>query len=91
MVDTAGTLTKAADLMIEQGANSVRAICTHGIFSGEAYARIDNSNLEEIVITNTIPRKHLSNKVKEISVADLFASTISSALSNKSISDNFIC
>ena len=91
MVDTAGTLTKAADLMIEQGANSVRAICTHGIFSGEAYSRIDNSNLEEIVITNTIPRKHLSNKVKEISVADLFASTISSALSNKSISDNFIC
>tara|TARA_B100000674_G_C37801060_1_gene896477 strand:+ start:166 stop:1098 length:933 start_codon:yes stop_codon:yes gene_type:complete len=91
MVDTAGTLTKAADLMIEQGANSVRAICTHGIFSGEAYARIDNSNLEEIVITNTIPRKHLSNKVKEISVADLFANTISSALSNKSISDNFIC
>ena len=58
---------------------------------GEAYSRIDNSNLEEIVITNTIPRKHLSNKVKEISVADLFASTISSALSNKSISDNFIC
>ena len=91
MVDTAGTLTKAADLMIEQGANSVRAICTHGIFSGEAYERIDNSNLEEIVITNTIPRKHLSNKVKEISVADLFASTISAALSNKSISDNFIC
>ena len=91
MVDTAGTLTKAADLMIEQGANSVRAICTHGIFSGEAYKRIDNSNLEEIVITNTIPRKHLSNKVKEISVADLFASTISSGLSNKSISDNFIC
>ena len=91
MVDTAGTLTKAADLMIEQGANSVRAICTHGIFSGEAYARIDNSNLEEIVVTNTITRKHLSNKVKEISVADLFASTISSGLNNKSISDNFIC
>ena len=76
MVDTAGTLTKAADLMIEQGANSVRAICTHGIFSGNAYEKIDKSSLLEIVVTNTIPKKHLSNKVKEISVADLFARTI---------------
>ena len=91
MVDTAGTLTKAADLMIEQGANSVRAICTHGIFSGNAYEKIDKSSLLEIVVTNTIPKKHLSNKVKEISVADLFARTILSGLQNKSISDNFIC
>ena len=91
MVDTAGTLTKAADLMIKQGANSVRAICTHGILSGNAYQRIEKSALEELVITNTIPRKHKSKKVKEISVAPLFADTISSVLSNKSISDNFIC
>ena len=91
MVDTAGTLTKAADLMIEQGANSVRAICTHGIFSGNAYEKVDKSSLLEIVVTNTIPKKHLSNKVKEISVADLFARTILSGLQNKSISDNFIC
>ena len=91
MVDTAGTLTKAADLMIEQGATSVRAICTHGVLSASAYQRIDDSKLEELVITNTIPKTHKSIKVKEVSVADLFASTISSGLSNQSISDNFIC
>ena len=91
MVDTGGTLTKAADLMIEQGASSVRAICTHGVLSASAYQRLEDSNLEELVITNTIPKTHKSNKVKEISVADLFASTISSGLSNESISDNFIC
>jgi ribose-phosphate pyrophosphokinase len=91
MVDTAGTLTKAADLMIEQGATSVRAICTHGVLSANAYQRIDDSKLEELVITNTIPKTHKSIKVKEVSVADLFASTISSGLSNQSISDNFIC
>ena len=91
MVDTAGTLTKAADLMIEQGANSVRAICTHGVLSASAYQRLDDSKLEELVITNTIPKTHKSSKVKEVSVADLFASTISSGLSNQSISDNFIC
>ena len=91
MVDTAGTLTKAADLMIEQGAASVRAICTHGVLSASAYQRIDDSKLEELVITNTIPKTHKSIKVKEVSVADLFADTISSGLSNQSISDNFIC
>ena len=91
MVDTAGTLTKAADLMIQQGANSVRAICTHGVLSSSAYQKIDDSVLEEIVVTDTIPKSHKSDKVKEISLADLFANTISSGLSNKSISDNFIC
>ena len=91
MVDTAGTLTKAADLMIKQGANTVRAICTHGVLSGNAYQRIEDSSLIELVITNTIPKKHKIRKVKEISVADIFADTISSVLSNKSISDNFIC
>ena len=91
MVDTAGTLTKAADLMIEKGAASVRAICTHGVLSGNAYQRIDDSKLVELVITNTIPKTHKSSKVKEISVANLFANTISSGLSNQSISDNFIC
>ena len=91
MVDTAGTLTKAADLMIKNGANSVRAICTHGLFSANAYDRIEHSKLEEVVITDTIPKEHKSNKVKELSVADLFASTIKSGLNNKSISDNFIC
>ena len=91
MVDTAGTLTKAADLMIEQGANSVRAICTHGVLSKDAYEKVEASQLEELVITDTIPKQHKSNKIKEISVAELFASTISSGLANKSISNNFIC
>ena len=91
MVDTAGTLTKAADLMIQKGAASVRAICTHGVLPSNAYQRLDDSKLVELVITDTIPTIHKSSKVKEISVANLFANTISSGLSNQSISDSFIC
>ena len=91
MVDTAGTLTKAADLMITQGASSVRAICTHGLFSANAYERLENSKLTEIVVTDTIPREHKSSKIKEISVAVLFADTIKRIHDKKSISENFIC
>ena len=91
MVDTAGTLTKAADLMIAQGASSVRAICTHGLFSANAYERLENSQLTEIVVTDTIPREHKSSKIKEISVAVLFADTIKRIHDKKSISENFIC
>ena len=91
MVDTAGTLTKAADLMISQGASSVRAICTHGLFSADAYERLENSKLTEIVVTDTIPREHKSSKIKEISVAVLFADTINRIHDKKSISENFIC
>ena len=86
MVDTAGTLTKAADLMITNGASSVRAYCTHGILSKDAYQKLDNSKIEELVITNTIPKVHKSTKVREISVADFFASTIKSVVNNESIS-----
>ena len=86
MVDTAGTLTKAADLMIENGASSVRAYCTHGILSGEAYSRIEKSNISELVITNTIPRLHESLKVREVSVENFLANTIKAVVSNKSIS-----
>ena len=89
MVDTGGTLTKAADLMIESGATSVRAYCTHGILSGTAYQRLDNSNIAELVITNTIPKTHNSSKVREISVADFFAQTITSVVKNESISDKW--
>ena len=89
MVDTGGTLTKAADLMIESGATSVRAYCTHGILSGTAYQRLDNSNISELVITNTIPKTHNSSKVREISVADFFAQTITSVVKNESISDKW--
>jgi len=91
MVDTAGTLAKASDLMINQGASSVRAICTHGLFSANAYERLENSQLTEIVVTDTIPREHKSSKIKEISVAALFADTIKRIHDKKSISENFIC
>ncbi len=89
MVDTAGTLTKAANLMIEKGANSVRAYCTHGVLSGKAYENLNNSKIEELVITNTIPKEHKSEKVREISVAKLFAQTIESAIKNESISEKW--
>ena len=89
MVDTGGTLTKAADLMMESGATSVRAYCTHGILSGTAYERLDNSSIAELVITNTIPKTHSSSKVREISVADFFAQTITSVVKNESISDKW--
>lgn len=91
MVDTAGTFAKASDLMINQGASSVRAICTHGLFSANAYERLENSQLTEIVVTDTIPREHKSSKIKEISVAVLFADTIKRIHDKKSISENFIC
>ena len=63
MVDTAGTLTKAADLMIERGAKSVRAICTHALLSGNAYERVENSKLKELIVTDSIPQKKESKKV----------------------------
>jgi len=90
MIDTAGTLTKAADLMMEMGANSVRAVCTHGVFSGSAYKRIEESKLIEIAVTDTIPKKHESSKVKEISIANLFASSIDAVLKNESMSKHFL-
>ena len=90
MVDTAGTLTKAAELMKDLGANSVRAICTHGVFSGPAYQRLNDSVLEEIVVTDTIPKDHLSNKINVLSIADLFANSIDAVLKNESISKNFL-
>jgi len=89
MVDTAGTLTKAADLMLKKGATSVRAYCTHGILSGTAYERLDASSISELVITNTIPKSHNSNKVRQVSVASFFAQTINSVVNNESISDKW--
>lgn len=86
MVDTAGTLTKAADLMIDKGASSVRAYCTHGVLSKDAYEKLDKSAISELVITNTIPKQHKSNKVREVSVAPFFAKTIQSVVNNESIS-----
>ena len=90
MVDTAGTLTKAADLMMERGALSVRAICTHPILSGNAYDNINNSKLEELIVTDTIPIKPLSDKIKVLSCADLFAQVMDKVHNNQSISSKFV-
>lgn len=90
MVDTAGTLTKAADLMMERGALSVRAICTHPILSGKAYDNINNSKLEELIVTDSIPVKPLSKKVKVLSCANLFADVMDKVHNNKSISSRFV-
>tara|TARA_B100001093_G_scaffold423910_1_gene416954 strand:+ start:2125 stop:3057 length:933 start_codon:yes stop_codon:yes gene_type:complete len=90
MVDTAGTLTKAADLMKERGAISVRAICTHALLSGDAYDKIENSNLKELIVTDSIPSRISHNKVKVLSCAPLFAEVMHNVHSNKSISSKFI-
>ena len=90
MVDTAGTLTKAADLMMERGALSVRAICTHAILSGNAYEKLDNSQLEELIVTNSIPLKGDHPKIKVLSCAELFADVMKKVHSNESISSRFI-
>ena len=91
MVDTAGTLTKAADLMMENGAASVRAMTTHPILSGEAYEKIENSKITELIVTDTIPLKKQSDKIKVISVADLFADIMKKVTNHESISEAFIC
>jgi len=90
MVDTAGTLTKAADLMIERGALSVRAICTHPILSGNAYERLENSKLEELIVTDSIPLSQESSKIRVLSCAELFADVMQKVHQNKSISSKFI-
>ncbi len=90
MCDTAGTLTKAADLFMEKGAKSVRAFCTHAILSGPAYERIENSSLTELIVTDTIPLKQHSSKIRVLSVADLFADIIHGMVNNESISSHFI-
>jgi ribose-phosphate pyrophosphokinase len=91
MVDTAGTLTKAADLMMDNGANSVRAMTTHPILSGEAYERIEKSKLTELIVTDTIPLAKTSPKIKVISVADLFSDIVRKVTNHESISEAFIC
>lgn len=90
MCDTAGTLTKAADLFIEKGAKSVRAFCTHAVLSGPAFERIENSKLTELIVTDTIPLKQKSDKIRVLSVADLFSDVIRRMVNNQSISSHFI-
>lgn len=90
MVDTAGTLTTAADLMMERGAITVRAICTHPILSGTAYERIEKSKLQELIVTDSIPLKKDSRKIRVLSCADLFADVMQRVHQNRSISSKFI-
>tara|TARA_R110002072_G_scaffold114541_15_gene244652 strand:- start:888 stop:1820 length:933 start_codon:yes stop_codon:yes gene_type:complete len=90
MIDTAGTLTKAADMLIEEGALSVRAYCTHGVLSGKAMERIENSKLEELIITDTIPQENLPEKIKVISIAELFSDVMKKVHNHESISSHFL-
>jgi ribose-phosphate pyrophosphokinase len=90
LVDTGGTICKAADMMMERGALSVRALCTHPVLSGQAYENIEKSQLTEMIVTDTIPLKRECSKIKVISVADLFAKVINSVHKYESISNNFI-
>ncbi len=88
--DTGGTLVKAAALLKEKGARTVRALITHPVLSGNAYENIENSVLEELVVCDTIPLKHESSKIKVLTVADLFAIAIRNAYENKSITSLFV-
>ncbi len=89
LVDTAGTICKAASLLKENGAKSVRAVCTHPVLSGKAYENISNSVLEEIVVTDTIPLKENISKIKVITVSNLFAKAIRKIHDRESISSLF--
>jgi ribose-phosphate pyrophosphokinase len=90
MVDTAGTLTKAAEMIMEKGALSVRAMTTHPILSGAAYDRIENSILTELVVSDTIPLKNQSDKIKVVSCAPLFAKVMHNVQQNESTSWQFL-
>jgi len=92
MVDTAGTLTKAANMMADMGALSVRAFAAHAVLSGSAYDRINASKLTELIVTDTIPLDPAADtrKITVLSVADLFADVIRNVSENRSISENFI-
>ena len=90
IVDTAGTITKAADIMTAAGAKSVRACASHCVMSGNANDNVQNSTLEEIVFTDSIPYSNRCAKVKQISVADMFAETIRRVVYNQSISAQYL-
>ncbi|MEJ6674766.1 MAG: ribose-phosphate pyrophosphokinase [Polaribacter sp.] len=90
MIDTGGTLAHAANLMMERGAISVRAICTHPILSGDAYEKIENSGLTELIVSDTIPLKKQTSKIKVVSCAPLFADVMGKVQDNTSISGQFL-
>jgi ribose-phosphate pyrophosphokinase len=90
MVDTAGTLALAANMMKERGATSIRAFATHPILSGNAVDRINESAIEELVVSDSVPFTNTSSKIKVLSIADIFAKTIQAVTDNQSISTNFV-
>ena len=90
LVDTAGTICKAAQIILDKGALSVRAVCTHPVLSGRAYENIENSVLEELVVTDTIPVRPDAIKIKVLTVADLFSDAIQKLMTHGSISSLFI-
>ena len=90
MVDTAGTVTKAADMMMERGAKSVRVIATHPVLSGPAYERIEKSSISELIVSDSIPTNPDCKKITVISIADIFANTIKKVYNYESISSTFI-
>ncbi|MBC3785539.1 ribose-phosphate pyrophosphokinase [Spirosoma utsteinense] len=90
LIDTGGTMAKAAQIILDKGALSVRAICTHPVMSGKAYDNIANSVLDELVVADTLPVQHQSDKIKVLSVAELFAKAIGRIRDHESISSLFI-
>ncbi len=94
MIDTAGTLTKAADMMTELGANSVRAMCTHAVLSGDACKRVQDSSITQLIVTDTIPisedKLAQTNKIEQLTVAQLFSDVIKRVRNHESISSHFI-
>jgi len=90
IIDTGGTLTKAADVIMNKGATSVRAVCTHPVLSGKAYENIENSHLSELVVTNTIPIRGESEKIKVLNVAPMFATCIRKTHKQESINSLFL-
>jgi len=90
MIDTAGTITRAAELIMNKGAISVRCLASHALFSGPAIERIKNSPLVEVIVTDSVPLKKHSEKIRVVSIADMFADVIKKVYYNQSISSSFI-
>jgi ribose-phosphate pyrophosphokinase len=90
IADTAGTLCRAADIILEKGANSVQALITHPVLSGKAYDNINNSKLSKMIVTDTIPLKEHSDKIEVLSTAKLFAKAIRNTHEHRSISALFV-
>jgi ribose-phosphate pyrophosphokinase len=90
IIDTGGTLCKAADMMMDRGALSVRAMCTHAVLSGKAYDVLEKSKITELIVTDTIPLREETPKIKVLSVTNMFADVFHRVVNHESISSHFI-